>query len=57
MELHNGSGFCVISGLDYEKCSIEDNTIIFLGIQSFIAEARARQDEKGNMLGSSELSI
>ncbi|CAG8973749.1 hypothetical protein HYALB_00007699 [Hymenoscyphus albidus] len=25
--------------------------VIFLGIQSFIAETRARQDEKGNMIG------
>jgi hypothetical protein len=25
--------------------------VIFLGIQSYIAEQRARQDDKGNMVG------
>ena len=54
LELHSGSGFCVIRNLDYDKYSVEDNTVIFLGIQSFIAETRARQDEKGNMIGDYE---
>lgn len=52
LELHNGRGFCVIRGLDYGKYSVEDNTVIFLGVQSFIAKTRARQDEKGNMIGA-----
>lgn len=30
--------------------SPEDNIIIFLGISSYIAGARGRQDENGNML-------
>jgi hypothetical protein len=54
MELHSGRGFCVIRDLEYEKYSVEDNMVIFLGIQSFIAETRARQDEKGNMIGDYE---
>ena len=51
LALHGGRGFCVIKGLDYDKYSVEDNMIIFLGVQSYIAETRARQDEKGNMIG------
>jgi len=50
LEVHNGRGFCLIRGLEYWKYSVEDNMVIFLGIQSFIAEKRARQDEKGNMI-------
>jgi hypothetical protein len=33
---------------------MEDSTTIFLGIQSYIAEKRARQDEKGNMIGKKD---
>lgn len=54
LELHSGRGFCVIRDFKYEKYSVEDNMVIFLGIQSFIAETRARQDEKGNMIGGYE---
>lgn len=50
IELHNGKGFFVIRGLDYSKYSVEDNTVIFLGIQGYVAEKRARQDDMGNML-------
>ncbi len=50
-EVHNGKGFFVLRGLDPKKYSVEDGLIIFLGIQSYIAEQRARQDDKGNMLG------
>jgi len=57
LELYNGRGFCVIKGLDYGKYSVEDNTVIFLGIQNFIAETRARQDEKGNMIGLYKLPL
>jgi hypothetical protein len=50
-EVHNGKGFFVIRGLDPAKYTVEDSTAIFLGIQSYIAEQRARQDDKGNMIG------
>jgi hypothetical protein len=50
-ELYNGKGFFLLRGLDFDKYTVEDNTVIFLGIQSFIAERRACQDNIGNMMG------
>jgi len=50
-DLYEGRGFCVIRGLDLSKYSVEDYTVIWLGIQSYIAPKQARQDKKGNMLG------
>lgn len=50
-EVHNGKGFFVLRGLDPEKYSVEDGMVIFLGIQSYIAGQRARQDDSGNMIG------
>jgi hypothetical protein len=52
-DLHNGRGFCLIRGLEPGRYCIEDRTVVFLGIQSFIAERRMRQDEVGNMIGIS----
>jgi hypothetical protein len=52
-DLHLGKGFFSIRGLDPKKYSVEDNTLLFLGISSHIAEQRAKQDNAGNMLGES----
>jgi hypothetical protein len=50
-EVHNGKGFFVLRGLDHDQYSVEDSMVIFLGIQAYIAEQRARQDDNGNMIG------
>jgi len=50
-EVHNGKGFFVLRGLNPDQYSVEDSMVIFLGIQSYIAEQRARQDDNGNMIG------
>ena len=50
-DVHNGKGFCVLRGLEPDRYRLEDGMIVFLGIQSYIAERRMRQDEVGNMLG------
>lgn len=50
-DVYNGRGFSVIRGLDLTKYSVEDSTMIWLGIQGYIARQQARQDKKGNMLG------
>ena len=52
-DLHEGKGFCVIRGIDPGKYSVEDLTVIWLGIQGRIANERGRQDKRGNMLGES----
>ncbi|RSL37891.1 hypothetical protein CEP53_015390 [Fusarium sp. AF-6] len=49
-DVHDGKGFGVIRGLDPLKYSIEDLTVMYLGIQSYIANRHGRQDRKGNML-------
>ncbi len=52
-DVHNGRGFCVIRGLNPAAFAVEDLTLVYLGVQSYIAEQRGRQDKRGNMLGQS----
>ncbi|RMI98432.1 hypothetical protein CDV36_016126 [Fusarium kuroshium] len=49
-DVHHGKGFGLIRGLDVQKYSTEDMTLLYLGIQSYIANRHGRQDRKGNML-------
>ncbi|KAL2198948.1 hypothetical protein P885DRAFT_58358 [Corynascus similis CBS 632.67] len=49
-DVHNGRGFCVIRGINPASFSVEDLTLAYLGVQSYIAEQRGRQDKRGNML-------
>ncbi|PVH82365.1 taurine catabolism dioxygenase TauD [Cadophora sp. DSE1049] len=49
-DIHNGKGFCILRGLEADRYCLEDGMIVFLGIQSYVAERRMRQDEVGNML-------
>ncbi|KAI0505153.1 Clavaminate synthase-like protein [Xylaria bambusicola] len=50
VNIHRGSGICVVRGLAPEKHSAEDNTIIFLGLASYIGDQRGMQNAKGAML-------
>lgn len=50
-DLYDGRGFCVVRGIDPEVYAVEDLTLVYLGIQSHIADQRGRQDKRGNMLG------
>ncbi|KAI0123987.1 hypothetical protein BJ170DRAFT_69118 [Xylariales sp. AK1849] len=50
LEIHYGTGLCVIRGLDPKKYSIEDNMMIFLGISSYIGNQRGLQSSKGAMI-------
>ncbi|KAL1901193.1 hypothetical protein Cpir12675_000559 [Ceratocystis pirilliformis] len=49
-ELYKGRGFGLIRGLDVNKYTIEDRSAIWLGLQSYVASLRARQDKAGNMM-------
>lgn len=49
-EIHEGRGFGLIRGLDPKNYSVEDLTLAYLGVQSYVADQRGRQDSKGNML-------
>ncbi|KAL9035237.1 MAG: hypothetical protein Q9214_006678, partial [Letrouitia sp. 1 TL-2023] len=48
--IHSGLGFAVVRGLNPENYSRIDNIIIYLGLTSYIAEIRGRQDSTGSML-------
>ncbi|PMD58017.1 Clavaminate synthase-like protein [Hyaloscypha bicolor E] len=48
-ELYRGKGFFSIRGLDPNEYSPEDNVLLFLGISSYVAERRGKQDSRGNI--------
>ncbi|KAI2602017.1 Clavaminate synthase-like protein [Hypoxylon sp. NC1633] len=49
-DIHNGTGLCVVRGINPDNYSVEDLTIVWLGIQAYIADQRGCQDHRGNML-------
>lgn len=51
-DIYSGRGFALIRGLRPEKYSVEDLTLLYLGIQVHIADQQGRQDKNGNMLGT-----
>ena len=50
-EVYSGRGFALLRGLDVNAYSVDDSTIIYLGIQCYIGNKFGRQDKKGNMMG------
>ncbi|EQL02350.1 taurine catabolism dioxygenase TauD [Ophiocordyceps sinensis CO18] len=48
--LHEGCGFSVIRGIDASRYSVQDSTVIYLGLASHVADKRGLQDRKGNVL-------
>jgi hypothetical protein len=50
-DVHRGKGFCVVRGVDPKCYTLEDLTLVFLGVQAYVAAQRGRQDKRGNMLG------
>lgn len=57
LAVHSGRGFALVRGLNPDDFSQEDNVVVFLGISSYIGPKRGRQDEEGNMLSESTLSL
>ncbi|KAK7928359.1 Clavaminate synthase-like protein [Apiospora marii] len=49
-DVYSGRGFVIIRGLDPDRHTEEDTTIIYLGLSSYIAERRGKQDQRGSML-------
>ena len=49
-EVYEGKGFVIVRGLDPDLFSAEDFTIVYLGVSSYIAERRGKQDQRGSML-------
>lgn len=49
-DVYEGRGFGIVRGLDPDAFSIEDLTVVYLGISSYIGERRGKQDQRGSML-------
>ncbi|KAK4208755.1 putative taurine catabolism dioxygenase TauD [Rhypophila decipiens] len=49
-EIYGGKGFSVVRGLNPDDYELPDLTIIYLGISSYIAQVRGKQDQRGSML-------
>ncbi|KAK4466358.1 hypothetical protein QBC42DRAFT_166882 [Cladorrhinum samala] len=49
-EVYFGKGFHVVRGLNPDDYALPDLTAIYLGISSYIASRRGRQDQRGSML-------
>jgi hypothetical protein len=50
-DIYTGRGFGLVRGLQVGKFTLEDMTVVYLGIQVHIGNKIGRQDKKGNMLG------
>jgi len=49
-DLYNGRGFGIVRGLNPDDYELGDLTILYLGISSYIAQVRGKQDQRGSML-------
>lgn len=48
--IHEGTGFAIIRGLDLNSFTPEDKLVIFLGLASYIGDIRGVQDRRGTMI-------
>jgi hypothetical protein len=49
-DVYEGRGFAILRGLDPDAYSVEDLTVVYLGLSSYIGERRGKQDQRGSML-------
>lgn len=49
-DIYEGRGFVIIRGLDPDAFSAEDLAIVYLGVSSYIAPSRGKQDQRGSMI-------
>ena len=50
LEIYTGRGFFVLRGLNPANFTREENVILYLGISSYIAEQRGRQNHEGSLI-------
>ena len=55
-DIYNGRGLIIVRGLDPDTLSVEDSTLIYLGLSSYIAERRGKQDQRGSMLSMTSVT-
>jgi hypothetical protein len=51
-DVYEGRGFGIVRGLDPDAYPLEDLTVVYLGISSYIGERRGKQDQRGSMLST-----
>jgi hypothetical protein len=49
-EVHTGRGFFILRGLNPAEFAREENVILYLGISSYVAEQRGRQNHEGSLI-------
>ncbi|KFY26291.1 hypothetical protein V493_04182, partial [Pseudogymnoascus sp. VKM F-4281 (FW-2241)] len=49
-DLYTGRGVCLIRGLEKAMYEGEEGMLVFMGLQSYVASAKGRQDDAGNMI-------
>lgn len=49
-DIYLGKGFHIVRGLDPDDYPLADLTAIYLGLSSYVASRRGRQDQRGSML-------
>lgn len=54
-DVYNGRGFAVLRGLNPQDFSIEDLTMIYMGVSTYAGNQVGRQDRMGNCLGKSSM--
>jgi hypothetical protein len=50
-DVYNGKGFVIIRGLDTFAYSQRNLVTIYLGLTSYVAEVKGKQNQDGSMLG------
>lgn len=50
-DVYEGRGFAILRGLDVDSFTEEDLVMVYLGITSYVAETRGKQNQRGDMLG------
>lgn len=50
MDIYHGKGFAVLRGIPVHKYSDQENTIIHVGLASWLGRLRGRQDKLGNLV-------
>ena len=48
--IHEGTGFSILRGLDLSSYTPEDQLVVFLGLASYIGDIRGVQDKRGTMI-------
>ncbi|KAK4033687.1 bfedabf7-3ea8-4d81-ab25-88f44eff35b9 [Parachaetomium inaequale] len=49
-DIYEGRGFAIVRGLEPDAYAVEDLTVVYLGISSYVGERRGKQDQRGSML-------